>query len=68
MNTPESAQPTTDRILRRREVLERVPFSEPTLWRMERRGLFPAHIRISPRLVGYRESEVRAWLASRETA
>jgi predicted DNA-binding transcriptional regulator AlpA len=39
--------------------------SDTTLWRLERRGDFPRSIKISPGRVGYRESEVEAWIARR---
>jgi prophage regulatory protein len=53
------------RLVPRQDVLERVPFSDTTLWRMERRGEFPRCVRISPGRVGYLESEVEAWIAKR---
>jgi prophage regulatory protein len=63
------AEPNTptepDRMLRRRRVLELIGVSGPTLWRMERAGLFPRHVQISIRAVGYLERDVLQWIRSR---
>lgn len=56
-----------DRFLRKGEVLNRAGFSGSTLWRLERDGKFPKRRRLSPKAVGWLESEVSSWLASRET-
>ncbi len=39
-----------------------LPFSAPTLWRMVKAGKFPAPMKLSERVTGWRVSEVRAWL------
>ncbi|HQL54974.1 MAG TPA: AlpA family phage regulatory protein [Phycisphaerae bacterium] len=52
-------------VLRRRDVLELLGFSESTLLRMEKAGEFPRPIRVSERRIGYPASEVRAWLRER---
>jgi prophage regulatory protein len=39
---------------------------DPTRKRMERRGLFPARIRIAPRRVGWRRTDIEAWVADPE--
>jgi prophage regulatory protein len=56
---------TAERILPKRDVLNRIGVNHVTLWRMERRGEFPRHVQVSPGRVGYLESEVRQWIASR---
>jgi prophage regulatory protein len=53
------------RIIRRREVIHRVGVSGTTLWRMTRAGQFPLPVSLSPGSVGWHESEVDAWIASR---
>ena len=59
----------TDRILSPREIVILLGISEVTIWRMRKRGEFPEPLRVSPRRVGWRESDIRAWLTSRaETA
>jgi prophage regulatory protein len=45
-----------------------VPLSEPTIWRMERRGEFPQRIRVSPGRVAWRRSEIERWLEQRQRA
>lgn len=55
----------TDRILSPRDVVIMLGISEVTIWRMRKRGEFPEPLRVSPRRVGWRESDIRAWLDSR---
>jgi predicted DNA-binding transcriptional regulator AlpA len=56
---------TGGRLLRRKDVLDRLGVSEATLWTMERRGDFPAAVKISTRAVGYDAALVLAWMAQR---
>ena len=57
-----------DRILRPRELADRVGLSLATLWRLRRRGDLPEPIRLSPGCVGWRTSDIEAWLAARAEA
>jgi prophage regulatory protein len=50
------------------EVQRRVPLHRVTLWRLVRSGEFPAPVKVGARRVAWRESEVRAWIESRERA
>jgi predicted DNA-binding transcriptional regulator AlpA len=57
-------------LLRLPQLLQRIPFSRPTIDRLERRGLFPKR-RHEGRIVFWIEAEVDIYLAnlaSRETA
>jgi prophage regulatory protein len=54
-----------DRILRPRQLADRVGLSLATLWRLRRRGDLPEPIRLSPGCVGWRTSEIDAWLTAR---
>jgi prophage regulatory protein len=54
-----------DRILRERDVRTMTGLSRSTRWRLERAGMFPRKRRLSPGAVGWFESEVADWLASR---
>lgn len=54
-----------DRILRDKEVQERTGLSRVTRWRKIREGEFPQPVQLSTRSVGWRESEVNAWLENR---
>lgn len=52
-----------DRILSASEVRDRVNLSRQTVWRLERAGRFPPRIHLSPGRVGWRESEIDAFVA-----
>jgi prophage regulatory protein len=53
-------------ILRRPEVMARTGLSSPTIWRLERAGHFPARVQLAPNSVGWFESDIDAWLTSRQ--
>ena len=53
-----------DRILRSEEVEELVGLARTTIWRMERRGEFPARLQLTARRVGWRLSEINNWLTN----
>ena len=53
------------RVLSQEDVLDRVPLSRTTLWRLERAGLFPTRIKISPNRVGWVEADIDRWLERR---
>lgn len=53
------------RIVSPRQLLDLTGLSQATIWRMVARGDLPRPIRLSPGRVGWPESEIRAWLASR---
>ena len=59
------ANTVTDRLLTLDEVQRIHPVSRTTRWRMIRRGEFPCPLRLSPGRVGWKESDVRAWLEAR---
>jgi prophage regulatory protein len=52
------------RILRRRDIRERVRHSDSKIDKLEREGKFPARVRLSDRAVGWYEHEVDEYLAS----
>lgn len=71
--TPESpapapAPPDPDKILLWPQVRELVPLSRVSVWHLRRNGDFPAPLRLSPNRVGWRLSEVRAWIEGRQRA
>lgn len=53
------------KLLRKPAVLERVPWSDTTLWRQVKAGNFPAPIKISANAVAWREADVEQWIADR---
>ncbi len=52
----------TDRILRLPEVIKLVGLTKPTLYRFIRDGHFPHPFQIGPRAIGWKESEIQAWM------
>jgi predicted DNA-binding transcriptional regulator AlpA len=48
------------------EVQEITRKRDPTRKRMEKRGLFPARIRIAPRRVAWRCTDIQAWVSDPE--
>jgi prophage regulatory protein len=55
-----------DNILRRTQVEERIGLSRSTLYSMIAEGTFPKPIRIGKRAVGWTESSLTAWVASKQ--
>lgn len=56
------------RFIRLNAVRDRTGLSRSTIRRLERRGDFPKHRRISLNAVGWLETEVDQWVLSRERA
>jgi prophage regulatory protein len=57
-----------DRIVRRRELKSIAGVSPVTAWRLEKAGDFPARVRLSRGLVGWKLSELLEWVGSRARA
>lgn len=55
-------------ILRRKQVQARTGLSRSTIYLRIAEGLFPKPISLGPRAVGWLESEIDSWLASRVQA
>ena len=62
------AAATTDRLLRLSEVTTRTGLARTTIYRKMRDGSFPEPLKIGVRAVGWPESEIEAWLATRPRA
>lgn len=58
----------TDRVIRRAELLRITGVSAASVYRWVASGTFPAPRRLGPNATGWLESEVVAWLQSREPA
>jgi prophage regulatory protein len=56
---------TPARLLRFPTVRERTGLSRSTIWRLERRGDFPRHLRISANAVAWLEEEIAEWIRSK---
>lgn len=54
---------STDKILRFPEVHARTGLSRTTIWREISLGRFPKQVKITAHAVGWRESEIVAWVA-----
>lgn len=55
-----------ERIIRAKEVIELTGLSRTTIWRMERAGTFPNRVSLGVGSVGWRWSEVSAWMEGRK--
>src|SRR5690349_2732722 len=53
------------KLLRFRDVRERTGLSRSTVWRLERRGAFPKHIRVSANIVAWLEEDIVEWIRSK---
>jgi prophage regulatory protein len=63
-----ATQSTADRILREREVEEQTGLSRTTRWRLIKAGQFPQPLRLTSTAVGWKQSSITEWIASRESA
>jgi len=54
-----------DRILRRWEVESRVGLGRSAIYKAMQQGEFPKPIKLTSRAVGWRQSDIEAWLARR---
>jgi prophage regulatory protein len=59
---------TSIRLLKQSAVEDLTSLDRVTIWRRVRDGSFPRPLKISTNRVAWRESEVRAWVASLEAA
>lgn len=66
--TTQSAQPVTEKHLRRPAVEAATGLSRSTLYDMMDRGDFPRPVRVGRRAVAWPESAIQKWLADRPTA
>ncbi len=55
----------TDRFIRLPELLTIVGVSRASIWNYVKAQTFPQPVKLNPRLVGWRESEVQNWIATR---
>jgi len=53
------------KLLRFAAVRERTGLSRSTIWRLERRGAFPKHIKVSANIVAWLEEDVIDWIRSK---
>jgi len=67
MNTINQTAPTFDRYRRVPWVCDITTLSRTTIWRLEKEKKFPKRRRIGNSSVGWRESEILAWISERPT-
>ncbi len=66
-HAPERSAPAVRRIMSKRQLLEVIPLSYPTIWSMMRRDEFPRSIVVGPNgKVGWYEDEVADWQDNRQ--
>ena len=53
------------RILRQRQVIEKVGYSGMQIWRLEKAGRFPLRIKLGPNSVGWIAEEIDEWIKAR---
>jgi prophage regulatory protein len=53
------------KLLRFTAVRERTGLSRSTVWRLERRGVFPKHVKVSANIVAWLEEDVTDWIRSK---
>lgn len=56
-----------NRFLRRKEVERITSLKDPQMWREEKAGRFPKRFKLTARTVGWLESEILEWMATRRT-
>ena len=57
----------TNEIIRPRNLPQITGLSKTTIWRLERAGKFPKHIKLSAGATGWKRSDIEAWLEARQT-
>ena len=56
---------TGKRVIRKSQLLNIIPLSDTTIWRMEKRGEFPKRFTLGGRAVGWFADEIYEWLDSK---
>ena len=58
---------TGRRVIRKRELFKMIPLSDVTIWRLEKKGLFPKRFTLGGRAVGWFADEIDEWLDAKAT-
>ena len=56
---------TGKRVIRKSQLLNIIPLSDTTIWRMEKRGEIPKRFTLGGRAVGWFADEIDEWLDSK---
>jgi prophage regulatory protein len=62
---PDRSSAASMTILRFPAVRARTGLSRVTVWRLEQRGEFPKHLKLSSHIVGWLETDIAEWIRSR---
>ena len=57
---------TIEKLLTMSELRRVIPYSSSHIYRLIKTGDFPTPVRLGPNRVAWRESDIEAWLESRE--
>ena len=60
-----NATTTPIKILSNKEVRSRIPYSSVQIWRKENAGEFPRRVKLGANRIGWIESEIENWIASK---
>lgn len=55
-------------LIKRKQLLQKIPLGERTILELERRGMFPKRFSITARSVAWDLNEVDAWIAQQQAA
>ncbi|NBV15776.1 AlpA family phage regulatory protein [Janthinobacterium sp.] len=55
------------KIIRPKALFAKIGLSRSTVWRLERAGSFPKHLKLSSQAIGWNLEEIDAWLLARTT-
>ncbi|MEO1767971.1 helix-turn-helix transcriptional regulator [Thiobacter aerophilum] len=55
-----------EKLLRLPKVIDATGYSKSRIYALIKEGAFPAPLKLGDRAVGWRESEIEAWIASRQ--
>jgi predicted DNA-binding transcriptional regulator AlpA len=64
----EAGNPRETAVLSKKDVSALTGLAETTLWRLEKKGDFPAKVSLSPGRTGWVRDEILAWIESRKAA
>ena len=62
---PDHSSAASMTVLRFPAVRARTGLSRVTVWRLEQRGEFPKHLKLSSHIVGWLETDITGWIRSR---
>lgn len=55
-----------ERIIRLKDVVKQVGLSASTIARLRENDEFPKPVQLTPRIIGWKQSEINEWLESKE--